>query len=340
MAFDERRVRSQFPILATKVPSTQGRPNPLRYFDHAASTHAPKPVLEAINDLASHGYANVHRANHHLSRVATDAFEAARLDLTRFIGGNATEDVLVFGGNTTSSLELAAFVMSHQRGDVIISHLEHHSNDLPHRRQARVHRVDPGNDLAGLPALIEQTLRKARRVKLVAVTGASNVTGECPDVHAIARIAHEYDAKILVDAAQLLAHKAIDVRSPDAADHLDFVAAAGHKTYAPFGASFLYGPRALFDKAAPFVPGGGTVSLVTGDDALYLKTPDRHEAGTPNVMGAVAFAAATRWLGRLGMDNVHQHEMRLAARMRERAAQVPGLRTYQAARPSASASYP
>src|SRR5690606_4805097 len=137
--------------------------------------------------------------------------------------------------------------------------LEHHSNDLPHRRRGRVWhaRVDPQGRL-DLDHL--QNLLRKQRIKLVAVTGASNVSGWLPDVHAIARLAHEFGALVLIDAAQRLAHAALDVRHPDDPEHLDFVAAAGHKAYAPFGAAFLYGPRRAFDAAPTYLPGGGTAS--------------------------------------------------------------------------------
>jgi cysteine desulfurase / selenocysteine lyase len=127
---DTVKVRRQFPILDVRVPSSSGTSHPLRYFDHAASTHAPRPVLEAVVALAESGYANVHRGNYHLSRRATDAFESARETLLHFIGGDASESELVFSQNTTSAIEMGAQLMSHVPGDTVITHLEHHSNDL------------------------------------------------------------------------------------------------------------------------------------------------------------------------------------------------------------------
>lgn len=328
MGFDVAAVRRAFPILGRSVPNGNGAANPLRYFDHAASTHAPRPVVEAVRVFVEEGYANVHRGNHHLSRVATDAFEAARAELLASLGGRPDHGTVVFTHNTTGALELAAHVMTHVRGDTVITHLEHHSNDLPHRRRGRVHRVDPEGDVATLPERIEKVLEE-RDVKLVAVTGASNVTGECPDVHEIARVAHARGAKILVDAAQLYAHGRLDVKDPEADDHLDFVAAAGHKSYAPFGSAVLYGPRGLFDAAPPWTPGGGTVLFVGRDDVAFDQSPERHEAGTPNVPGAVAFAAASRWLSGLGRDAVAKHEAELAAYARGKLADVDGLTAYE-----------
>jgi selenocysteine lyase/cysteine desulfurase len=148
----------------------------------------------------------------------------------------------------------------------------------------------------------------------VAVTGASNVTGYLPDIHRIARMAHRHGARILVDAAQLLAHQRIDVRPPEDPGHLDFLAAAGHKAYAPFGSSFLFAPRDLCDAAPPYIPAGGTVVWVTEDDALYAKSPDRHEGGTPNIAGAIALAASLRFLEEAGLAAIREHERVLTER--------------------------
>jgi cysteine desulfurase / selenocysteine lyase len=328
LVMDVGKIRAQFPILKVQVPSTSGKPNPLRYFDHAASTHAPRPVIDAVVDLAESGYANVHRANYHLSRAATDAFEGARASLIKFIGGNASENEILFSQNTTSAIEMAAHIMSNVPGDTVITHLEHHSNDLPHRRRGRVHRVDPEGDMNSLPGRIEAVLRR-HKVKLVAITGASNVTGEAPDIHAVAKIAHEYDAKILVDAAQRFAHRPINVRKGSDASHIDFLVAAGHKSYAPFGSSLLFGPRDMLDRAPPTTPGGGTVVFVDRENAHFGMSPDRHEGGTPNVLGVVAFAAAVRWLSSIGMDAVEEHERALSKRLRATLARVDGLRTYK-----------
>jgi selenocysteine lyase/cysteine desulfurase len=148
-------------------------------------------------------------------------------------------------------------------------------------------------------------------VKLVAVTGASNVTGYLVDVHRVARLAHAHGARVLVDAAQLLAHSRVRVLPSGEAGHLDFLAGAGHKAYAPFGSAFLYGPVDLLDEAPPYIPAGGTVVYVTEDEAFFKKSPDRHEGGTPNIAGAVALAAALRFLEEVGIEEVRTHELLL-----------------------------
>ncbi|HLT39074.1 MAG TPA: aminotransferase class V-fold PLP-dependent enzyme, partial [Enhygromyxa sp.] len=191
--------------------------------------------------------------------------------------------------------------------------LEHHSNDLPHRKRGPILRCRVSHD-GSLDMNHLRELLTRNEVKLVAVTGASNVTGWISDIHGIARLAHEYGARVLLDCAQLLAHLPIDVKAADDPEHIDFLAAAGHKAYAPFGASFLYGPRSLMDNAPPYLPGGGTASRVSKTDADYVKSPDRHQGGTPNIGGVIAFAEAIRFLDTIGMERIREHELALTQR--------------------------
>jgi selenocysteine lyase/cysteine desulfurase len=164
------------------------------------------------------------------------------------------------------------------------------------------------------------------RVKLVAVTGASNVTGYIVDIHRIARLAHAHGARILVDAAQLLAHAKIDVRDEADPEHIDFLAAAGHKAYAPFGSSFLHAPRDLCDAAPPYIPAGGTVVWVTEDDVIFHRSPERHEGGTPNIAGAIALGVSLRYLSSIGMAAIREHEQALTAHAMRGLASIPGVR--------------
>jgi cysteine desulfurase/selenocysteine lyase len=301
---------AEFPIACRKIPLIDGETASLLYLDHAASTHAPRCVLDRYTRFMADEYANIHRGTHHLSRAATAAFDDCYSQVARFIGGDLGRGSVVFLGNTTQAIDLIAHVVDPLPGKVLITELEHHSNDLPWRKRgplvrARVH-ADGSLDLDHLRDLL-----RANQIKLVAVTGASNVTGWMPDVHAIARMAHEHGALIALDCAQLLAHRAIDVRAPDDPEHIDFVAAAGHKAYAPFGASFLYGPRWLLDEAPPYLPGGGTASRVTALGVEFVNSPDRHQGGTPNIGGVIALAESLRFLERIGMDRIREHEREL-----------------------------
>jgi len=324
--FDLRAVRAQFPIVHQRF-RVEGReePQPLVYLDHGASTHPPAPVLDAYRDFLEHSYSNVHRGRHYLSEIATEHFEHVYTEIGRFLGAKGDASTVVLLSNTTQALDLAAHVMAEVPGVTLVSLMEHHSNDLPHRRQGPVVHFGVRED----GTLDEEDLARKlalHRVKLVAVTGASNVTGFLPDVHRLARMAHAHGARILVDAAQVLAHAPIDVRPAGDPEHLDFVAAAGHKAYAPFGSSFLFAPRDLCDAAPPYVPAGGTVVWVTEDEAVYRKSPDRHEGGTPNIAGAIALGASLRFLRAAGLPAIREHERELTRRAMAGLATIEGVR--------------
>jgi cysteine desulfurase/selenocysteine lyase len=312
MSPDWAGIRAQFPILQRTVKGPKGE-LPLTFMDHGASTHAPQPVLDAVMDLHTKHYSNIHRGNHALSLESSDLFDGAVDTFAKFIGAKPDHGSFIMTGNTTDALSLAAHVMKDEPGATLTTLSEHHSNDLPHRAAGTL--LHAAIDEQGRPDLEDMEAKlQENDVKLLAITGCSNVTGYFPPIYDIARMAHENGAKILVDAAQLYAHQAIDVRPVDHAEHIDFLAAAGHKAYAPFGSAFLYGPEDAFNAAPPYKPGGGTVDWVTDMGAWYNKSPDRHMGGTPNITGVVAFAAATEWLMDIGMDNVRQHEVELLDR--------------------------
>jgi selenocysteine lyase/cysteine desulfurase len=162
-------------------------------------------------------------------------------------------------------------------------------------------------------------------VKLVAISGGSNVTGYTPDIHKIARLAHDAEAKILVDGAQRLAHMELDVKPIDHPEHIDYLAGAGHKTYAPFGSAFLMGTKDEMDEAPPYIPAGGTVLFVGDDEVVFAKGMDRHQPGTPNIGGAVALGAAMDFLSEIGMDWVRKHELELMEPVLKRFEEIEGL---------------
>jgi selenocysteine lyase/cysteine desulfurase/glyoxylase-like metal-dependent hydrolase (beta-lactamase superfamily II)/rhodanese-related sulfurtransferase len=320
-------VRREFAIVGRNVPVLGSGERPLVYLDHAASTHAPQTVLAAFVEFMEREYANIHRGTHLLSRKATERFEEAYYVVADFIGAELRKGCVVFTGNTTHAIDLCSHVMAARPGKVITTEMEHHSNELTHRRRGGVLRCrvdDDGNlDMGHLDELLHRN-----DVKLVAVTGGSNITGVMPDVHRIARMAHENGALILVDAAQALARHRIDVQPFDHPEHLDFVAAAGHKAYAPFGAGFLYGPRAVLDQAPPYLPGGGTALSVDPREAEYLPAPDRHHGGTPNVAGIIAMARSLMFLQSIGIDEIRAHEIKLTRRILEGLSSIGGITVY------------
>ncbi len=303
-------IRGEFAIVERTVPVLGGEERPLVYLDHAATTHAPRSVIAEYVNFLEHEYSNVHRGTHLLSRRATARFEEAHEKVAEFIGAELEHGAICFVTNTTQAIDLASHVMAQLPGRVLTTEMEHHSNELPHRRRGEVGRVRIGSD--GLLDMnhLEELLR-AEPVKLVAVTGAANVTGLMPDIRALTRMAHAHGALVLVDAAQLLAHHPIDVRGFFDPEHIDFLAGAGHKAYAPFGAGFLYGPRKLFDEAPPYLPGGGNAVRVTENSVEYLPAPDKHHGGTPNIAGVVGLTESLAFLRSIGLDEIRRHEVKL-----------------------------
>jgi cysteine desulfurase/selenocysteine lyase len=296
--------------------------------DNAATTPALRSVVDAVHDLLPL-YSSVHRGTGYKSRVTTAAYEEARRQVGAFVGADPALDSVVFVKHTTDAVNTLAGSLVMAPGSVVLTTmLEHHSNDLPWRARTRVVHVgarpDGTLDEDDLDRLLA---RYAGRIGLVAVTGASNVTGVVPPVHDLAERVHVAGGRILVDAAQLAAHRPIDMRPPDDPGHLDFVVLSAHKLYAPFGAGALIGRQDGF-AVHPHHPCGGTVRAVTVDNVLWAPLPDREEGGSPNVVGAVALAAATERLGEIGLDRIAAHERALGGYVSARLAAVAGVRLH------------
>jgi selenocysteine lyase/cysteine desulfurase len=269
---------------------------------------------------------SVHRGAGYKSRLSTRAYEDARAAVGRFVGADPERDVTVFAKNTTEAINKLARVMPMaERAVVLTTLLEHHSNDLPWRARARTIHVRACPDGSLDEDDLDRRLRThAGRVALLAVSGASNVTGVVQPIHRLAEKVHDAGGRILVDAAQLAAHRPIDMRPHDDPGHLDFVALSAHKLYAPFGSGALVGGRAAFGEI-PDHCGGGTVNAVTVDDVAWAELPDREEAGSPNVVGAVALAAAVETLSAIGRERIAADEGALLRAATARLAEVPGL---------------
>jgi selenocysteine lyase/cysteine desulfurase len=319
-------LRQEFAGMDHPVPVLDGQLVPYVNLDNAASTPALWSVVETVEDFLPF-YASVHRGTGYMSRLSTATYERAREHVLAFVGADPERDVVLFGKNTTEALNRLARSMRMAAGSVVLTTmLEHHSNDLPWRARERTVRVpfrpDGTLDEDGLDELLAE---HAGRVALLAVSGASNVTGLIPPVHRLAEKVHAVGGRILVDAAQLAAHRPIDMRGHDDPGHLDFVALSAHKMYAPFGTGALIGGRDAF-RSTPDHSGGGTVGAVTRDDVAWADLPDREEAGSPNVVGAVALAAAIKALNQIGLDRIASHETELASYAVTRLAAVPGVR--------------
>jgi selenocysteine lyase/cysteine desulfurase len=298
-------------------------------FDNAASTPTLQDVLDTVNEFMR-WYSSVHRGTGFKSKVATQAYDDARRIVADFVGAKLNDYTVIFGKNTTDAINKLSYRLQLNRDDVVlVSLLEHHSNDLPWRAQAHVEHIKAdelgGLDVADLDRLLEV---HQGRVKLVAITGASNVTGHLPDIHAIAKKAHTAGAEILVDCAQLAPHRRIAIGDLDDPAHLDYVSISAHKMYAPFGTGALIGRKDTFERGEPEYRGGGTIEIVTVDNVEWAGAPDRDEAGSPNVVGAVALAATIKVLNQIGMDAIAEHEAELTAYALEQLKPIEQLEIY------------
>ncbi len=318
-----------------EVPVLGGR---RRYvnFDNAATTPALRQVRDTVDAFLEH-YSSVHRGTGYKSLLSTEVFEHCRQRILDFVRASRASETVIFGKNTTEMANKLSRRFGLARDDVVlISDAEHHSNDLPWRKVARVVRLPVDHRGAMDLSRIEDELKKGRgRVKVVAVCGASNVTGYQPPIHDIAALAHRHGAKIFADCAQLAPHRAIDVRPPGDPRHLDFVAFSAHKMYAPYGVGVLVGPKSFFDVGDPDHVGGGMVEMVTPDRAYWSPSPDRDEPGTPNLLGAVALARAIACLEEVGFDAIAEHERQLTTYALKRLREVPGLALYGDVEPQA-----
>lgn len=322
MRLDLTALRAQFPILATQVHD-----QPLAYLDNAASTQQPLQVIQAVSDYHQQYHANIHRGVYQLSRNATRMHDYAREMVAHFL--HAAEPVeCIFTRGTTESINLVAASWGPANlkpGDeIILSNLEHHSNIVPWQmvceaRGARI-RVIPIDDAGELDMDAYRRLLSSR-TRLVAVNHVSNALGTINPVKTIIEEAHAAGALALIDGAQWVAHGATDVQALDA----DFYAFSGHKLYGPTGMGVLYGKRGLLEAMPPYQGGGDMIEQVTFEKTTYAQIPNKFEAGTPHIAGAVGLAAAIEWLEGVGFERIGAHEQRLLRLATERLSAIPGL---------------
>ncbi|HVC14545.1 MAG TPA: aminotransferase class V-fold PLP-dependent enzyme [Acidimicrobiales bacterium] len=305
-----------------EVPLADGSTARYVNLDYAASTPPTTTVLRALESFLPY-YSSVHRGAGFKSLVSTEVYESARAVVRRFFHA-PDEHTVVFTRNTTDSLNLLAAALP-PGSSVVTFASEHHANLLPWRRPGLTVEVLPIPSEADAAVASARGALEGGRVDVLAVTGASNVSGELWPVAELSQVAHERGTAIVVDAAQLAPHVPIDMEALG----LDYLAASGHKMYAPFGCGVLIGRHQWLDTGAPFLRGGGAVRFVTTDDVLWADLPDREEAGSPNVVGAFTLAAALAQLSECGMDRVRDHDAELGAYARRRLADVDGVTTYK-----------
>ena len=320
---DNASIRRDFPILRRRV---HGRP--LVYLDNAATTQKPQVVIDRVTQYYTDENANVHRGVHWLSDRATNAFEEARATVGRFLNANESREI-VFVRGTTEAINLVAATFGRSRvgpGDeVVISAMEHHSNIVPwqilcEQQGARL-RIVPITDEGELDLDAYSTLL-SDRTRIVSVVHVSNVLGTVNPIEEIVRLAHRRGIAVLVDGAQAVAHRAVDVQALGC----DFYAFSGHKMFGPTGIGVLYGTSAMLESMPPYQSGGDMIRSVSFERTVYNVPPYRFEAGTPHIAGAVGLAAAIDYLTRIGFDRIARIERELLEYATRALSQLPGVR--------------
>ncbi len=319
---DLQQIRKDFPILNQQVNG-----KPLVYLDNAATTQKPLAVIQRISDYYLKENSNVHRGVHHLSQVATEAYENARGYIAKYINAEESNEI-IFTRGTTESINLLANVLSPwiQAGDeIIISGMEHHSNLVPwqqlcERNKARL-KVLPV-DLDGTLDLNFLEKMLTPQVKLLAIAHISNVLGTVNPVKEIVRIAHNKGVPVLLDGAQGIAHAKVDVQDLG----VDFYAFSGHKIYAPMGIGVLYGRFTWLRRLPPYQFGGEMIDQVSFEKTTFNELPYKYEAGTPNVAGALGLEAALHYVQKTGVDDIFNHEDKLLKYATEKLENIDGMR--------------
>ncbi len=304
MSFNVDAIREQFPILKQSIGKY-----PLVYLDNGATTQKPQVVIDTITNYYNNNNANIHRGVHHLSQVATTAYEQARETIQKYINAQHSYEC-IFTKGTTDSINLVAHSVGQllQQGDeIIISALEHHSNIVPWQflveEKGIKLKVIPMNEKGELDLNAYKNLLSSK-TKLVSVTHVSNSLGTINPIKKMIDLAHKAGAWFLVDAAQSLQHFKVDVQALDC----DFMAFSGHKIFGPTGVGILYGKEKLLNTLPPYQGGGDMIKTVTFDKTTYNGLPHKFEAGTPNIVGGIALGTAFEWLSDLDIEAVQNYE--------------------------------
>ena len=323
-------MRVEFAGIDREVPLLGGQRRRYVNFDNAATTPPFREVMNTVNRFMD-WYSSIHRGTGYKSQLSTEIFDQCRQIVAEFFGIDLRERLPIFCCNTTAAINKLCRRLTLQPGQrVLATAMEHHSNMLPWRLSGEVDYIDiraedGSMDLDALKSKLEQG---NGAIRLVAVTGASNVTGCMPPLKTIARMAHEHGAQVLVDAAQLAAHRKVDMGPLNGEESIDFLVFSAHKMYAPYGSGGLIGPTEFFAEGPPSFAGGGAVNLVTLQEVAWADPPDLEEAGTPNVVGAVALAKSMQILMGMGMEVIAGHERQLTQHLLEKLQSIDGIRVY------------
>lgn len=301
---DIKRIREDFPVLQQKING-----KPIIYFDNACVSLKPRQVIEAMNEYYEKFPACAGRSIHKLGSMVTEKYAAAREAVAKFINSKANE--IIFTRNTTEGINLIAHSLNLKKSDIVLtSDKEHNSNLLPWQALSKnvgiQHKiVFSKKDMTFDLKAFEKMMNK--NVKLVSIVHTSNLDGYTIPTEEIIKIAHDFRSLVMLDAAQSIPHKPIDVKKLD----VDFIAFSGHKMLGPSGTGVLFGKYHLLEKLNPFLVGGDTVESSTYSSHILLKPPERFEAGLQNYAGAIGLAEAARYLEKIGKENIEKHEIEL-----------------------------
>ncbi len=320
---DINSIRSQFPILSREVHK-----KPLVYLDNGATTQKPLMVIDAISNYYRNINSNVHRGVHHLSQLATDAFEKSRITVQEFIGANSIKEVIITKG-TTESINLLAYSFGdafiNEGDEIIVSELEHHANIVPWQllcqRKKSVLRVIPVNEKGELEMDAFESLL-SDKTKLVSVAHISNALGTINPIAEIIEKAHKVGAKVHIDGAQAIAHSKLNVKELD----VDFYSFSAHKMYGPMGIGIFFGKEELLDQMPPWQSGGEMIDKVTFEKTTFNELPFKFEPGTPNVDGMIGLESSIHFLESLGLENIKKAEDELLAYGTEKLSAIKGLK--------------
>ena len=315
----------------TRIPLDNGSYTTAINFDNAATT---PPFLSVIKDVDSFipWYSSIHRGKGYKSAMSTNLYEEGRQTIKDFVKADHDNDTIVYTKNTTEAINILAYILSQQKNgkDVVLSTwMEHAANDLPWRDKFTVDYIE--TDGFGRLSIdnLEAKLKKYKdKVRIVTVTGASNVTGYINDIYTIAAMAHRHGAEIHVDGAQLVPHLSVDMKPFGTDSHIDYLSFSAHKMYAPYGSGALIGPKSTFEIGLPYCQGGSAISLVTHDKIWWEEPPHKDEASTPNLLGIAALISSIKTLTSLGMDNIFKHERTLLYYAYEKMKSIPGITFY------------
>ncbi len=321
--FDPAKYRADFPVRAETVYG-----KPLIYFDNAATTQKPLPVIDTISRFYSRENANIHRGVFCLSEKATQAYESARIKVQRFLNARSTREI-IFTRGTTEAINIVASAFSKvflKAGDeILITHLEHHSNIVPWQMAAEasgaVLRVAPINE-AGEVILSEFARLLTPKTRIAALAHVSNALGTINPVQEMIRLAHEKNIPVLVDGAQAVSHMKVDLQELDC----EFYTFSAHKMFGPTGTGVLYGKEAWLEKMPPVQGGGDMIRSVTFEKTTYNELPYKFEAGTPHIVGVIALGTAVDYLQRVGLERIATYEQELLTYATKALSAIPGLR--------------